>query len=120
MVKIIKKATRIITPDGGNKIIEELIGNVNTRSKDISIAKMKAVAGWCEPGQTPEFDEYTYVLSGRLKVETREENFDVTAGQVILAEKNNWIRYSTPYDGGAEYISVCLPAFSPNAAHRDE
>ena len=109
-----------MTPDGDNKIIEELIGNINTKSSNISIARMKAVSGWSEPGQTPEFDEFTIVLAGTVKVETKDGDFDAQAGQVIIAEKNQWVRYSTPYEGGAEYISVCVPAFSPDTVNRDE
>ncbi len=118
-MKIVKIPARIMTPDGDNKIIEEFIGGVNTKTANISIAKMKAVEGWSEPGQTPEFDEYTIVLSGKIKVETRNGTHSVVTGEVIVAEKNEWIRYSTPYPGGAEYISICLPAFSPDLVHRD-
>jgi ethanolamine utilization protein EutQ (cupin superfamily) len=120
MIKIIKAPTRIMTPDGDNKIIEEFVGNVNTKSSDISIAKMKAIEGWSEPGQTPEFDEYTFVLYGIVKVETMSEKYDVKAGEIIISPKNEWIRYSTPFEGGAEYISICLPAFSPDSVKRDE
>jgi mannose-6-phosphate isomerase-like protein (cupin superfamily) len=80
---------------------------------------MKSPQGWIEPGQTPEFDEYTIVLSGALQVETKEEAFEVKAGQAVIAKAGEWIQYSTPHDGGAEYIAVCLPAFSPKKVHRD-
>ncbi len=119
-MKIIKKPTRIMTPDGDDKIIEEFIGKINTNSANISIAKMKAVAGWSEPGQTPEFEEYTYVLKGAIKIETKNENYEIKAGEMFIARKNEWIRYSTPHSEGAEYISVCIPAFSPHTVHRDE
>ncbi|MBN2279122.1 MAG: cupin [Candidatus Marinimicrobia bacterium] len=119
MPKLIKTPTRILTPDGDNKIIKEFIGKVNTKSSNISIARMNAVAGWSEPGQRPEFDEYTIILSGTVNVETEKGDFDAIAGQVVIAEKGQWVRYSTPYDGGAEYISVCVPAFSPDSVHRD-
>jgi mannose-6-phosphate isomerase-like protein (cupin superfamily) len=81
---------------------------------------MKSPGGWIEPGQTPEFDEYTVVLKGLLKVETKAETFEVNAGEAIIANKGEWVRYSTPFPEGAEYIAVCLPAFSPDIVHRDE
>jgi mannose-6-phosphate isomerase-like protein (cupin superfamily) len=102
------------------KLIEEYFGFVNSKTSDVSIARMKSPEGWVEPGQTPEFDEYTVVLNGKLRVKTETEEFDVAAGQAVLAKANNWVRYSSPYAGGAEYIAVCLPAFSPTTVHRDE
>jgi mannose-6-phosphate isomerase-like protein (cupin superfamily) len=101
------------------KIIREFIGRINSSTQNISIAKMTSPAGWEEPGQTPEFDEYTLVLKGMLKVETKEKTFTITAGQAIITNAGEWIRYSTPNPGGAEYIAVCLPAFSPETVHRD-
>ncbi len=92
---------------------------VNSGTSDISIAKMESPQGWEEPGQTPEFDEQTVVLKGTLCVKTKEKNLEVKQGQAVIAEKGEWIQYSTPYEGGAEYISVCLPAFAPQAVHRD-
>ena len=110
----------IITAAGtGNKIINEFFGRVNSGTGNVSIAHMISPAGWSEPGQTPEFDEYTVVLKGKLKVESRKETFIVTAGQAIIAARNEWVRYSTPLEDGAEYVAVCIPAFSPETVHRD-
>jgi mannose-6-phosphate isomerase-like protein (cupin superfamily) len=115
------KSSSIIKAAGNKpKIINEFIGRVNTASADISIAKMKSPGGWIEPGQTPEFDEYTVVLKGMLRVKTGDKTFDVEAGEAIITHKGEWIQYSTPAPGGAEYIAVCLPAFSPGTVHRDE
>ncbi|GBD87185.1 hypothetical protein BMS3Abin03_01112 [bacterium BMS3Abin03] len=116
----IKSATLIKSAGNKPKIIEEFIGRVNSDNENISIAKMKSPEGWVEPGQTPEFDEYTIVLNGILKVETRDETFEVKAGETIIAHKGEWVRYSSPFHGGAEYIAVCLPAFSPGTVHRDK
>jgi mannose-6-phosphate isomerase-like protein (cupin superfamily) len=102
-----------------NKIIEEYVGNVRTRTPSVSIARMKSPGGWTEPGQTPEFDEYTIVLSGLLRVETGKDVFHVRKGQAFIADRGEWVRYSTPDPEGAEYIAVCIPAFSQQAAHRD-
>lgn len=99
------------------KIIKEFIGCVNSNTKEISIAKMESPADWKEPGQTPEFDEYTVVLKGTLFMETKEKIFEVNAGQAIMAHKGEWVRYSTP--GGAEYIAVCIPAFTLDTVNRD-
>ncbi|NIQ03601.1 MAG: cupin [Nitrospinaceae bacterium] len=99
------------------KVIKEFIGCVNSGTKEISIAKMESPAGWTEPGQTPEFDEYTVVLKGTLFVQTRDGGYEVNANQAIITRKGEWVRYSTP--GGAEYIAVCLPAFTPDTVHRD-
>ena len=101
------------------KVIEEFIGIVNSGTKNISIARMQSPGGWIEPGQTPEFDEYTVVLRGTLRVTTKIATIDVTAGQAIIASKGEWIQYSSPESDGAEYVAVCLPAFSPNIVHRD-
>jgi mannose-6-phosphate isomerase-like protein (cupin superfamily) len=115
--KILKPT--IIQPVGNlPKIIEEYFGRVNSGDTAVSIAKMKSVAGWEEPGQTPEFDEYTVVLSGTLRVESKNETVDVHAGQAIHTKAGKWVRYSSPNEG-AEYIAVCLPAFSPDTVHRD-
>ena len=101
------------------KVIEEFIGRVNTSTSDVSIARMKSPCGWIEPGQTPEFDEYSIVLRGTLRVVTKTRSIDVTSGQSIVAARGEWVQYSTPEPDGAEYIAVCLPAFSPNSVHRD-
>ncbi len=102
------------------KRIEEFFGRVNSGTEAISIARMVSPAGWMEPGQTPEFDEYTIVLRGILCVETGGQTLHVQAGQAVLAPRGEWVRYSTPGDDGAEYIAVCLPAFSPHTVHRDQ
>ena len=102
------------------KRIEEYIGRVNSRTAAVSVARMKSPSGWTEPGQTPEFEEYTLVLSGMLRVETRETTFEVRAGEAIITHPGEWIRYSTPGPEGAEYVAVCVPAFSPETVHRDE
>jgi quercetin dioxygenase-like cupin family protein len=102
------------------KRIEEWVGRVNTHTTGVSIAKMKSPQGWTEPGQTPQFDEYTLVLAGCLRVETKGETLDVRAGQAIHCKPGEWIRYSSPFEGGAEYVAVCLPAFSMDTVHRDE
>jgi mannose-6-phosphate isomerase-like protein (cupin superfamily) len=101
------------------KTIEEYIGRVNSQTENVSIARMISPPGWSEPGQTPEFDEYTVVLRGMLQVETREGITEINAGQAIITRRGEWVRYSTPIDG-AEYIAVCLPAFSPAKVHRDQ
>ncbi|HXG58713.1 MAG TPA: cupin [Thermoanaerobaculia bacterium] len=102
------------------KIIEEFVGRVNTSTEAVSIARMKSPSGWIEPGQTPEFDEYTLVLRGMLRVTTREGVTDVHTGQAVIAPAGEWVQYSTPGPDGAEYVAVCLPAFSPALVHRDE
>ena len=102
------------------KQIEEFIGRVNSKTDSVSIARMKSPAGWTEPGQTPEFDEYTIVLRGLLRVTTRTGAIDVKAGQAVITSRGEWVQYSTPGPDGAEYFAVCLPAFSPGAVHRDE
>lgn len=101
------------------KLIEEFIGRVNSKTSEASIAKMKSPEGWVEPGQTPEFDEYTIVLNGTLHVKTQNETFEVKAGQAVIIYSGEWVQYSTPHAGGAEYIAVCLPAFSMESVHRD-
>jgi quercetin dioxygenase-like cupin family protein len=110
-----------IVPAAGKppKIIEEFVGRVNSAASAISIARMTSMSGWREPGQTPEFDEYTVVLRGELQVETRQAVHRVAAGQAIIVHAGEWVRYSTPGAEGAEYIAVCLPAFSPETVHRD-
>ena len=111
----------IITAAGNKpKKIEEFFGKVNSKTNSVSIARMTSPSGWVEPGQKPEFDEYTVVLKGTLKVKTEKETFEINAGEAIIAQKGEWIQYSTPGPEGAEYIAVCLPAFSPDTVHRDE
>lgn len=101
------------------KTIEEYVGRVNTGEQRISIARMKSPEGWVEPGQTPEFAEFTVVLRGTLRVESKDASLDVQAGQAVYTAPGEWVRYSTPYAEGAEYLAVCLPAFSPDTVHRD-
>lgn len=111
----------VVTASGNKpKKIEEFVGRVNSNTASVSIARMKSPSGWEEPGQKPEFDEYTIVLNGMLRVKTEGETIDVHAGEAIIVSKDEWIQYSTPGDDGAEYIAVCLPAFSPDTVHRDE
>ena len=119
MARLIQKPTRIEAAGEPPKLIEEFIGRVNSRTEAVSIARMKSPSGWSEPGQTPEFDEYTVVLSGTLHVQLKAQEFEVLAGQAIVINAGEWVRYSTPGVHGAEYIAVCLPAFSPNTVHRD-
>jgi mannose-6-phosphate isomerase-like protein (cupin superfamily) len=120
MATPIKKPTLIKAAGSKPKKIEEFLGRVNSNTSDLSIALMTSPEGWEEPGQTPEFDEYTVVLSGTLRVETEDSTLDVVAGQAVIAHGSEWVRYSTPFEGGAEYIAVCVPAFSPLNVHRDE
>ncbi len=101
------------------KIIEEFIGRVNSKTSGVSIARMRSPSGWVEPGQKPEFDEYTVVLKGMLRVEHAAGSIDVQAGQAIILRAGEWVRYGSPGEEGAEYIAVCLPAFSIEAVHRD-
>ncbi|HUI30518.1 MAG TPA: hypothetical protein VLX91_09900 [Candidatus Acidoferrales bacterium] len=119
MPTIIKSPVKVQAAGNKPKIIEEFIGNVSSKTPAVSIARMKSSEGWIEPGQTPEFDEYTVVLRGLLRVATTMEVFEVRAGQAIIAHHGEWVQYSTPRPQGAEYISVCLPAFSPQTVHRD-
>ena len=124
MPTLIPQATRIQSAGNKPKLIDEYVGRVNTKTSAASVAHMRSPAGWTESGQTPEFDEFTIVLKGTLRVEHWEANgkpgsLDVSAGQAIIAHAGEWIRYSTPNEGGAEYIAVCLPAFSMDTVHRD-
>lgn len=102
------------------KIIEEYVGRVNTGDGQLSVARMRSPGGWVEPGQRPEFDEYTVVLRGMLRVKTQDKTFDVRAGQAVITRRGEWVQYSTPEEEGAEYVAVCLPAFAPDTVHRDE
>jgi mannose-6-phosphate isomerase-like protein (cupin superfamily) len=118
MATLIKQPTVVQAAGNKPKQIEEFIGRVNSNTAAVSIARMKSPPGWVEPGQTPQFDEYSIVLSGTLRVATREETFDVAAGQAVITPAGQWVQYSTPE--GAEYIAVCLPAFSPETVRRDQ
>jgi mannose-6-phosphate isomerase-like protein (cupin superfamily) len=109
-----------IIPVPGGKKIEEFIGRVNSGTGSVSIAHMISPPGWSEPGQRPEFDEYTVVLRGTLRVEHESGITDVQGGQAIWTKPGEWVRYSTPTPDGAEYVAICLPAFSPDTVHRDE
>lgn len=124
MPTLIAQATRIQSAGNKPKLIDEYIGRVNTKTSTASVAHMRSPDGWLEPGQTPEFEEFTIVLRGMLRVEHKEENgrlasIDVHAGQAVIVHAGEWVRYSTPDEGGAEYIAVCLPAFSMDSVHRD-
>jgi quercetin dioxygenase-like cupin family protein len=115
MPTLIEKPARIPVP--GEKLIDEYVGGVNTGERSISIAHMRSPAGWSEPGQRPEFTEYTLVLRGVMRVEHEGGAIDVGAGQAIVTHPGEWIRYSTPE--GCEYVAICVPAFSPDTVHRD-
>jgi mannose-6-phosphate isomerase-like protein (cupin superfamily) len=117
MPKLIQGASRIPVP--GGKLLDEYIGRVNSGNAEVSIAHMRSPSGWSEPGQRPEFDEFTVVLKGSLRVEHEGGLLDVSAGQAVVAHKGQWVRYSTPSPDGAEYIAVCIPAFTPATVHRD-
>jgi 8-oxo-dGTP pyrophosphatase MutT (NUDIX family)/mannose-6-phosphate isomerase-like protein (cupin superfamily) len=119
MPQLIKTPTRIQAQGQPPKTIEEFIGRVNSQTESVSIARMTSPSGWSEPGQTPAFDEFTVVLRGELQVETRHGVHRVSAGQSIIVGCGEWVRYSTPGSDGAEYIAVCVPAFSPATVHRD-
>jgi mannose-6-phosphate isomerase-like protein (cupin superfamily) len=115
----IKTPTVVQAAGNKPKLIEEFVGRVNSRTTAISIARMRSPGGWVEPGQTPQFAEYTLVLRGVLRVNTKGGTFDVAAGEAIVTEPGEWVQYSTPGAEGAEYIAVCIPAFSPDTVHRD-
>jgi mannose-6-phosphate isomerase-like protein (cupin superfamily) len=119
MPTLIARPTRIEASGTKPKVIEEFVGRVNSHTPGVSIAHMRSPEGWEEPGQTPEFDEYTLVLRGTLRVEHKDGQLDVAADQAVITHAGEWIRYSSPFAGGAEYIAVCLPAFSPDTVHRD-
>ncbi|KAF3884349.1 MULTISPECIES: cupin domain-containing protein [Nostocales] len=119
MPQLIPQPKRIEAAGNKPKIIDEYIGRVSTQTEVVSIAHMRSPSGWIEPGQRPEFDEFTLVLKGTLRVESSDGYLDVQAGQGVIARAGEWVRYSTPTEEGAEYIAVCLPAFSPDTVHRD-
>jgi mannose-6-phosphate isomerase-like protein (cupin superfamily) len=118
MPRLIARPTQIEAAGEPPKIIREYVGRVNSGTAAVSVAHMKSPSGWSEPKQTPQFDEYTVVLAGMLRVDFEGGSMDVNAGQGVIAEKGEWVRYSSPGKEGAEYIAVCLPAFSPDTVHR--
>jgi mannose-6-phosphate isomerase-like protein (cupin superfamily) len=120
MPELIAGPTRVEAAGTKPKVIEEFVGRVNTDEARLSVARMRSPEGWEEPGQRPEFDEYTLVLDGCLRVEHEGGELEVRPGQAVLARAGEWIRYSSPDPGGAHYVAVCLPAFSPDTVHRDE
>ena len=117
MPDLIEGPSRVEAAGTKPKLIDEYVGRVNTGEDRVSVAHMRSPAGWLEPGQRPEFDEYTVVLRGTLSVEGEQGTLEVAAGQGVLVRGGEWVRYSTPE--GAEYVAVCLPAFSPETVHRD-
>jgi mannose-6-phosphate isomerase-like protein (cupin superfamily) len=119
MPRLIAQPTIIAAAGNKPKKIEEFIGRVNSSDAKMSVARMSSPAGWQEPGQRPAFDEVTLVLRGMVRVESESGVIDVQAGQAVLTTAGEWVRYSTPDEGGAEYIAVCVPAFSPETVHRD-
>jgi mannose-6-phosphate isomerase-like protein (cupin superfamily) len=118
--KLIATQTRVRAAGNKPKLIDEYIGRVNSGTSDVSVAHMRSPGGWLEPGQMPEFDEFTVVLSGMIRVEYSGGSIDVRAGQAVIAYKGEWVRYSTPDPEGAEYFAICVPAFSMESVHRDE
>jgi mannose-6-phosphate isomerase-like protein (cupin superfamily) len=120
MPHLISAPTIIEAAGNKPKRIEEFIGRVNSKTSAVSIARMISPSGWVEPGQTPQFDEYTLVLRGSVRLTTTEGVMEVNAGQAVIALRGEWVQYSTPGPEGAEYIAVCLPGFSPQLVHRDE
>jgi ethanolamine utilization protein EutQ len=120
MPTLIAKPTRIRSAGNKPKLIDEYVGRVNTETQAASVAHMRSPEGWEEPGQTPEFDEFTIVLKGVLHVKHKGGVLQVHAEQAVITRAGEWVQYSTPQEGGAEYIAVCLPAFSMDTVHRDE
>ena len=120
MPELIDSPSRVEAAGTKPKLIDEFVGRVNTGEERLSVARMQSPQGWVEPGQRPEFDEWTLVLDGTLHVEHEGGVLDVLAGQAVLVRAGEWVRYSTPEAGGAEYVAVCLPAFAPDTVHRDE
>jgi ethanolamine utilization protein EutQ len=119
MPTLVAEPKRIRAAGTKPKLIDEFIGRLNTKTPEVSVAHMRSPQGWEEPGQTPEFDEFTLVLKGVLRVNHRHGEMDVPAGQAVIAHRGEWVQYSTPAEGGTEYIAVCLPAFSMETVHRD-
>jgi mannose-6-phosphate isomerase-like protein (cupin superfamily) len=120
MPTLISSPTRVEAAGNKPKLIDEYVGRVNSATDAASVAHMRSPGGWVEPGQTPQFDEFTVVVKGTLRVEHRDGVLDVSAGQAVIAHKGEWVRYSTPGEEGAEYFAVCLPAFSMDTVNRDE
>ena len=120
MPKKLNSPTIIKSAGNKPKVINEYVGRVNSKTSNVSIAHMQSPGGWLEPGQRPEFDEYTIVLDGCLKVESEVDTFLINKGEAIITHAGDWVRYSTPDKNGAKYIAVCLPAFTPDTVHRDE
>jgi ethanolamine utilization protein EutQ len=120
MPTLIPQPKRIQSAGNKPKLIDEYVGRVTTKTPGASVAHMRSPQGWLEPGQTPEFDEFTIVLKGMVRVEHKNGSLDVASGQAVIAHAGEWVRYSTPQEAGAEYIAVCLPAFSMETVHRDE
>lgn len=119
MPELIPTPARVEAAGTKPKFIEEFVGRASTGEERASVARMRSPEGWLEPGQRPKFDEYTVVLGGLLRVESEDASLDVRAGQGVLVRGGEWVRYSTPEAGGAEYVAVCLPAFSPDTVNRD-
>jgi ethanolamine utilization protein EutQ len=119
MPTLIHSATRITAAGNKPKLIDEYIGRVNTKTASVSVAHMRSPSRWEEPGQTPDFEEYTLVLKGTLRVTSKSGTIDLNSGQAIITHPGEWVKYSTPGPDGAEYIAVCTPAFSPDTVHRD-
>jgi mannose-6-phosphate isomerase-like protein (cupin superfamily) len=119
MPRLVSAPVRVTAAGNKPKLIDEYVGRVATKHEGVSVAHMRSPGGWLEPGQTPEFEEVTVVLKGLLRVESRSGALDVRAGQAVVTAPGEWVRYSTPEPEGAEYVAVCLPAFSPATVHRD-
>ena len=120
MPELIDGPSRVEAAGSKPKLIDEFVGRVNTGEARVSVARMQSPEGWVEPGQRPEFDEWTVVLDGLLRVEHERGELDVGAGQGVIVRAGEWVRYSTPEQGGAQYVAVCLPAFAPDTVHRDD
>jgi mannose-6-phosphate isomerase-like protein (cupin superfamily) len=120
MPQLIENPSRVEAAGTKPKLIDEYVGRVNTEESRLSVARMRSPEGWVEPGQRPDFDEWTLVLDGTLRVEHETGVIEVRADQAILVSGGEWVQYSTPYPGGAEYVAVCVPAFSPDTVHRDD
>jgi ethanolamine utilization protein EutQ (cupin superfamily) len=120
MPRHLKGPSIIKAPGNKPKVIEEFIGRVNSKTQSVSVARMNSPQGWIEPGQTPQFDEFTVVLRGMLQVRSQSGTIEVRAGEAVISHKGEWVQYSTPEPDGAEYIAVCVPAFSMETVHRDE